>query len=164
METLNALEQLIELSLTQHQVVHLQKLTVACLQNISATLLHKKCNAQFLNKQIYIATKLSGEMLKLAVKFGCVSDMLYIAMFYYKTYKYTKAVNLLKMAKANLSRPYLMYNEHADSVRYLEAVGEKSWATKRKQAVACDISIICKITSIDELKPVCSTLGIPIMN
>lgn len=153
-KTIYILEKLIGSPLTQFQSVHLQKLTVSCLQNSAAAVLHNMYNVTCFNKHIYIANKISGQMLKLAAKFGCVSDMLYIAMFYYKTYRYRKALSIIEMTKAKLARPYLMYNEHVDREMYIEVVGGKSWSTKMREAVACDIKLKNKISYIDELVPV----------
>lgn len=46
-----------------------------------------------------------------------------------------------------------MYGEHVDSELYLEVVGGKSWATKMREAIACDIIIYSRMTYIDELIP-----------
>lgn len=72
---------------------------------------------------MYIADEISFQLLELSAKFGCVSHMLYIAMFYYKSFRYRKALSVLEKTKAKLGRPYLMYGEHVDREMYLEAVG-----------------------------------------
>lgn len=58
-----------------------------------------------------------------------------------------------KKTKAKLASPYLMYGEHVDRELYLEAVGGKPWATKMREAIACDIIIYSRMTDIDELIP-----------
>lgn len=49
-------------------------------------------------------------MLKLSAKFGSISDMLYVAMFYYKfkTIRTRKALNVLEITKTELVRPFVM--------------------------------------------------------
>lgn len=47
-------------------------------------------------------------MLKLSAKFGSISDMLYVAMFYYKTIRTRKALNVLEITKTELVRPFFM--------------------------------------------------------
>ncbi|XP_052719433.1 uncharacterized protein LOC128191417 [Crassostrea angulata] len=146
--------QLINSPLTQNQVVMLQRVTTLSLQKI-AFVLHNMYTYvdTSVNKQLYIADKMSCHMLKLAVKFGCISDMLYIVMYYYTTYRYQEALSVIQKIKAKLAQPYLMYERHVDRERYTEAVGGQSWSKKMKQAVAVDIVLNNRICYISELIP-----------
>ena len=90
-------------------------------------------------------------MLKLAAKFGCVSDLLYIAMYFYKTLRHREALSVIEMTKVKLAQPGLMYMVHVDPERYTEAVGGRSWSTKMRHAVAQDITLGNNICYIDEL-------------
>ena len=74
---------------------------------------------------MYIADKRSCYMLKLAAKFGFISDLFHIAMYFYKTFRHREALSVLEMTKVKLAQPGLMYNEHVDQERYTEAV----WGT-----------------------------------
>ncbi|XP_034327869.2 uncharacterized protein [Magallana gigas] len=145
---IHIIEQLVESPLTHYQAVILQRLTAFIFQ-ITAFTLHNIC----VNKQMYIADKLSCHMLKLAAKFGCVSDMLYIAMYYYKTFRCREALFVIEMTKVKLAQPYLMYYRYVDRERYTEAVGGQSWSTKMRQAVAQDIRLDNTICYISELIP-----------
>uniref|UniRef100_K1QL61 Mab-21-like HhH/H2TH-like domain-containing protein n=1 Tax=Magallana gigas TaxID=29159 RepID=K1QL61_MAGGI len=78
-KVINTIEQLIESPLSHYQVVVLQKLTSYILYS-TAFLLQNMYTYSSVNKQMYIADKQSYHMLKLAAKFGYVSDTLYIAM------------------------------------------------------------------------------------
>jgi tetratricopeptide (TPR) repeat protein len=89
-------------------------------------------------------------MLKLAAKFGCISDRLYLAMYYYKTLRYTEALSVIEMTKVILAQPYVMYN-YVHRERYTEAVGGESWSTQLTHAVARDIKLNNKIIYINEL-------------
>lgn len=97
-----------------------------------------------------------GQMFELAAKSGCVSDMLYVAMFYHRTLRYRKAFSVVEKTKEKLARQYLMYNGHVDkdTCMYTEAVVGQSWSTKRREAVACDIKLNTRITYFNELVPV----------
>nr|XP_011418263.2 uncharacterized protein LOC105321605 [Crassostrea gigas] len=145
---LYSVEQLVDSPLTQYQVVMLQKLTSSILRN-PAFILHNTGD----NKHMYIVDKMSRHMLKLAASFGFVSDMLYIAMYYYKTLRYREALSVIEMTKVKLAQPYLMYKRHVDRERYTEAVGGQSWSTKMRQTVAGDIILDNKICYISELIP-----------
>nr|XP_022308627.1 uncharacterized protein LOC111114557 isoform X1 [Crassostrea virginica] len=152
MKHLQVVEQLIRSPLTNSQIIMLQKLTATILQS-SAFILHKKCEHDLTlgNKLINIAYTRSCYMLKLAAKFGYVSDLLYIAMYYYKMFRYREAILVIKMTKVKLAEPGLMYNRNIDPDLYTEAVGGKSWSTKMRQAVAQDIILNNKICYINEL-------------
>ena len=146
------IEQLIRSPLTNSQITMLQTLTTTILQS-SAFILYKMCEHDLTlgNKLINIAYKMSSYMLKLAAKFGYVSDLLYIAMYYYKIFSYREAILVIEMTKVKLSEPDLMYNRNIDPELYTEAVGGQSWSTKKKRAVACDIILNNNICYINEL-------------
>ncbi|XP_078326447.1 uncharacterized protein LOC144622931 [Crassostrea virginica] len=149
MEYLHTVEQLITSPLTQCQIIMLQKQTATILQ-CSAFMLHDMyTTTSGGNKHVYIADKLSCYMLKLAVKFGCVSDLLYIAVYFYKTLRYREALSVIEMTKVKLAQPGLMYYGHVDPERYTEAVGGQSWSTKMRNTVV--ETLTNNICFIDEL-------------
>nr|XP_034327869.1 uncharacterized protein LOC117689821 [Crassostrea gigas] len=151
-KAIHTIEQLVESSLTHYQAVILQRLTAFIFQSISFTL-HNEYIHTGVNKQMYIADKMSCHMLKLAAKFGCVSNMLHIAMYYYMTFRYREALFVIEMTRVKLAQPYLMYRGRVDRERYTEAVGGQSWSTKIRQAVAWDIILDNRICYISELIP-----------
>uniref|UniRef100_A0A8W8LID8 Mab-21-like HhH/H2TH-like domain-containing protein n=1 Tax=Magallana gigas TaxID=29159 RepID=A0A8W8LID8_MAGGI len=149
-KVIHAIEQLVDSPLTHYQLVTLQRFTASLFQCTAFQLYNMYTNIGS-NKQMYIADKMSCHMLKLAAKFGCVSDMLYIAMHYYKTLRYREALSVIEMTKVKLAQPYLMYHRRVDRERYTEAVGGQSWSTKIRQAVAKDIILDNEICYISEL-------------
>ena len=102
---------------------------------------------------MYIADKRSCYMLKLAAKFGFVSDLLYIAMHFYKAFRYREALSLIEMTKVKLAQPGLAYRGVVCPERYMEAVGGQSLSTKMRQAAAQDILLSNGICYINELIP-----------
>nr|XP_022298643.1 uncharacterized protein LOC111107651 [Crassostrea virginica] len=150
---LSLIEQLIRSPLRQCQVPMLQKLTATVLHT-SAFVLHEiYTNTSGGNKQMYIADRRSCYMLKLAAKLGYVSDLLYIAMYFYQTSRHREALSVIEMTKVKLAQPGLMYMVQVDPQRYTEAVGGRSWSYKMKHAVAYDIQLYNYICYIDELTP-----------
>ncbi|XP_061166199.1 uncharacterized protein LOC133175089 [Saccostrea echinata] len=138
--------------LTQHQVLMLQKLTTYVLQK-TAFILHMETYTHK-NKLRYRADKISCHMLKLAAKFGYITDMMYIAMYFYKILRYMDALSIIEMIKVKLAQPYVMYYRfNVDTERYTEAVRGQSWSTKMTQAVAWDIILDNRIHYISELIP-----------
>lgn len=102
---------------------------------------------------MYVVNRKSSQLFRLASQFGCVSDMSYIAMYYYKTLRYREAVSVLEKTKKMLAKPYLMYEGHVDHNSYSEAVGGQSLSTKMRKALARDIVLGTKICYINELIP-----------
>ena len=102
---------------------------------------------------MYIADKRSCYMLKLTAKFGFVSDLLYIAMYFYKAFRYREALSLIEITKVKLAQPGLMYNAGVCIGMYMEAVGGQSLSTKMRQAAAHDIMLYNDIRYINELIP-----------
>nr|XP_022305596.1 uncharacterized protein LOC111112409 [Crassostrea virginica] len=149
---LHTIELMIGEPLTQYQVLMLQRSTASILQSTAFTL-HNMYSNTGLNKQVYIADRMSCHMLKLAAKFGCISDMMYIAMFYCKTFRFREALYITEMIKVKLAQPGLMYEQHVDPERYTEAVGGQSWSTKMRQAVAHHINLNVHTCYINELRP-----------
>lgn len=72
-------------------------------------------------------------------------------MYYYKTFRYREAVSVLKMTKAKLAKPYLMYEGRVDRDSYSTVLTGKSLSAKMRHAVARDIILDNSICNIDEL-------------
>jgi hypothetical protein len=143
-------DQLTVLPLTLYQIVMLQVFTASLLHSAAFTL-HNMYSNTTENKLVYISDRMSCHMLKLAAKFGCISDKLYLAMYYYKTFRYTEALSVIEMTKITLVQPYVMYNRTVNTERYTEAVGGQSWSTKLTHAVAWQIKLYNEIFYINEL-------------
>lgn len=108
MKCLYIIEQLIRSPLKQCHVIILQKLIASILHKATFKL-HDICtNRSGDNKHMIIAEKMSCNMLKSAAKYGFVSDLVYIAMYYNKARKYMEAVSVVEMIKVNLAQPGLM--------------------------------------------------------
>ncbi|XP_078337021.1 uncharacterized protein LOC111137539 [Crassostrea virginica] len=151
MERLHMVEQLIRSPLTKCQTCMLQKTTANNLQT-SAFMLHDMfTNTAEGNKQLYISDKRSCYMLKLVAKFGIVSDLLYVAMYFYKTFRHREALSVIEMTKVKLAQPGLMYMTRVNPGRYTEAVGGRSWSYKLRHAVAFHIKLVHDIFYINEL-------------
>ncbi|XP_062610549.1 uncharacterized protein LOC134272286 [Saccostrea cucullata] len=149
---LHTIEQMIGSPLlTQYQVIMLQNMTTKVLQ-YTAFILHMETYTSD-NKLSYKADKISSQMLKLAARFGCITDMLYIAMYYYKTLRYMEALSIIEMVKVKLAQPYVMNIDNIDTEKYTEAVGGQSWSSKIRQVVAAIVILDNRIHFISELIP-----------
>ncbi|XP_062600415.1 uncharacterized protein LOC134262055 [Saccostrea cucullata] len=152
MRYIHTIEQMVHSPLlTQYQVVMLKKLATAVLQK-TAFIMHMESYTHK-NKLRYRADKYSSHMLKLAAKFGFITDMMYIAIYYSKTHRYMEALSIIETIKVKLAQPYVMYGLKVDAEMYTEAVGGLSWFIKMRQAVALDIIFDNDIHYISELIP-----------
>lgn len=92
-------------------------------------------------------------MMKLVAKFGCVSDKLYFAMYYYKTCRYRKALSLIDMTRVDFTQPYVVcIKSHVNRETYTEVLRGKSLSSKMRQAKVGSISLNTHIDYINELK------------
>ncbi|XP_061164472.1 uncharacterized protein LOC133173503 [Saccostrea echinata] len=156
-KNVHTIENLMSSPLTKYQVILLQRPTTSSLQT-TAFLFFNKCTHTRANKLMYTADKMICYMLRLAAKFGCISDMLYIAMYYYQTYRYTKSLSIIEITKDKLANAHVTYHNRVDPERYSEAVGGQSLSAKLRQARADDIHLYPKICYIKELTPEQSVL------
>ena len=88
-----------------------------------AFILHNIYPKTGLNKQMYIGERMSCHIMKLAAKFGCISDMMYIAIYYCKTFRYREALYKTETLKVKLAQPGLMYKKYINEERYTYSVG-----------------------------------------
>lgn len=142
------LEQMIFYHRSNYQIAILQKLLASVLQKI-AFLLSNMYSSTCLNKFV---DKLSCQILRRAAKICYVSDILYLAIYYYKSFQYREALSIIKLAKVKLAKPYIMYSGKVDSQEsYVKAVGGKSLSTKMSKAIAQDIALDNTVCFINEL-------------
>ncbi|XP_078319777.1 uncharacterized protein LOC144621072 [Crassostrea virginica] len=146
---LHTVEHLICFHLPQHQIIMLQKQTASILQTC-AWLLHETCiYTSGVNKHLYIAEKISFFMLKLAAKLGFVSDLLFVAMYHYKTLRYRAALSVIETTKVKLEHARKVYGRHEDQ----EVGGGQSLSRKIRQIVPPYINFQSSVCFINELTP-----------
>lgn len=142
------LEQMILSHQSNYQITVLQKLSASVLQRIvfmSSSMYSSKCLNKFIDK-------FSCQMLRGAAKIGYVSDILYLAIYYYKSFRYREAVSIIKLAKVKLAKPYIIYSGKVDSQEsYVKAVGGKFFSTKMSKAIAQDIALDNTVCFINDL-------------
>ncbi|XP_062583728.1 uncharacterized protein LOC134245465 [Saccostrea cucullata] len=143
MHLLKIVEQIINLPLTQNHVAMLQKRTAFILKS-TAFMLNMYTSSK-VKKIRHIADKVSLRLLKLAVKFGFDSDLLYIAMYYYKTSRHEKAISVLKMIMRKFEHEYFIYN---GNVR----IHPKRLPKQMRPVVTQDIKLLRNICYLNELR------------
>ena len=152
-EYIERVEKLLRFPLSQYKILMLQRLTVRILQITVFHFNSKRTDALNVNKQMYILDKMYCNMLKIAAKFGFISDMLYIAMYFYITCRYKEAICIINATKVKLREPGLFYLKILDQEGYIEAVSGQSWSIKMREAAAADVRLHKNILYIPELTP-----------
>ncbi|XP_061190188.1 uncharacterized protein LOC133198050 [Saccostrea echinata] len=147
---LKQIERVLKDRLTPYQATILQWITSKVLRRTSFFMQsiiypNNKCN-----KVYYKTNKVSG-LLKLSCSFGCVSDSLYLAMYFYRTYRYEHSLNCLQRAQDRISLPYIVYNQHVNVDMYRFYVQGACLSRKFRRAKVDTITLEGKYTFIDEL-------------
>nr|XP_034317216.1 uncharacterized protein LOC117686455 [Crassostrea gigas] len=133
---LKVIEQFIGLPLTWSQLAWLQRMGCKYFQDTAFNLYHKYKNTAS-NKSMYVVDKIACRLLKLAAKFGVANDVLYISMYYYKTFRYRKALFVLQMVKL------------IENIVYFDL--ENSLSSLFRNTMRIDVFLKTDISYIDEL-------------
>ncbi|XP_062587327.1 uncharacterized protein LOC134248963 [Saccostrea cucullata] len=107
--SLETVEHLIGFPLTQYQAVWLQRVAALCFHRIPFLIFYRLTDTGA-NKLMYRVDKMSCHMLSLAAKFGCFSDTLYLAMRFFHTSRYMKALSIIELTKTKFAQSYAMFN------------------------------------------------------
>lgn len=105
LEPLTIIEDNIDSNVSEIGALVIRRLTINVLENIAFILLSLISGN---NRSFYVVDKIACQSLKLSVKFGNVSDVLFSAMYYYRTSRFKKALSTLDLAKFLLTKPCLM--------------------------------------------------------
>ncbi|XP_062593426.1 uncharacterized protein LOC134254912 [Saccostrea cucullata] len=128
------------------------------------TLTLQYCTAQTFINMVFIAAQSSScrthkerfslerrfcNILKLAGRIGCVSDLLYLALYYYRFGRYHGTVRLIHFIRKRLSQPFILYNRLGG--QGYEAVCSLSPSQRMKMAWADTLKLDASVLYIREL-------------
>nr|XP_034327850.1 uncharacterized protein LOC117689818 [Crassostrea gigas] len=133
-----------QLSLTEYQTLIMQNCFVYVLIETAFQFINISPNC---NRKLYRLDKLICSFLKTAGGQGDVSKSLYLAMYYYRTYRFREALGVTAAVKSKLIQPYLLYFDRVDPEKYNESVS--GWPLSRRIKKAC-------ASSIDMLSVLCN--------
>ncbi|XP_061165723.1 uncharacterized protein LOC133174640 [Saccostrea echinata] len=106
------------------------------------------------HKKNYIIDRKICNMLQLAARLGPMSNLLYLASYYYRTGRYDKTLRITYFTKQKLSSDFIMYNGTIDRQKYSEAVGNLPLFKRMKKAWVTDmteVDLFQNIPFIEEL-------------
>ncbi|XP_048750943.2 uncharacterized protein LOC125662682 [Ostrea edulis] len=129
---------------------------VVCIQKMTSVVLLRTAwyiinYTETHNKDIALVSNKVCHMLKIASQIGYVSDILYLAMYYYRTCRYEQSLRCLQRAQERMSVPYVMYRDNVNVEMYRRAMTGVSLSDKMRKAVVSDIKLKSDYTYIDEL-------------
>ncbi|XP_048751605.2 uncharacterized protein LOC125663360 [Ostrea edulis] len=130
-----------------YQIVNIQKITSSVLIN---TAWYITQYAGPCNKGVTFISDKVCHMLKIASQIGYVSDILYLAMYYYRTFRYEQSLRCLQRTQERMSVPYVMYN-NVNVEMYRRAMTGVSLSDKMRKAVVRNIKLFSEYIYIDEL-------------
>ena len=106
------------------------------------------------NKKRTYLNKKTLNLMKEALRIGCVSDNIYLALYYYKNCQYNELLSYLKLAQKRLRRPYVVHYRFRDTDEYARAMAGVSLSDRIKKCCCiCDIILYIEHVYINELVP-----------
>ncbi|XP_062620186.1 uncharacterized protein LOC134281775 [Saccostrea cucullata] len=133
----------------------IQKATVQCMTSeiLRNTAMLKLCDVyqhKNRNKIYYKSINVSG-LLRLSCTFGCTSDILYLAMYFYRTSRYEQLLNCLQKAQNRMTKPYIIYRDHVNVDMFTLNTLGVSLSHKMRNALVTDIKLYIDYIYIDEI-------------
>ncbi|XP_062591501.1 uncharacterized protein LOC134252993 [Saccostrea cucullata] len=144
------MQNMIRKRLSKYQTVSLQYITSDVLRNTAMYLQSRKNRSQTRNRVFYRDYK-GCKLLKQSCKFGCLSDILYLAMYYYKIGRYEDSLSCLHKVRGEIPLPYIVYRDQVNLDVYKHYMERYTLGTKFRRAVVRDIVLYSVYTYIDEL-------------
>jgi hypothetical protein len=143
-----SIETLLRRRLTSCQLVCIQKLMSELLL---CTAWYMVTHTETHNKGVASVSNKVCHMLQLVSKIGLVSDILYLAMYYYRTCRYEQSLICLQRAQERMSVPYAMYRDNVNVEMYRRAMTGVSLSYKMRKAVVSNVKLDSDYSYTDEL-------------
>ncbi|XP_078337031.1 uncharacterized protein LOC111099656 isoform X1 [Crassostrea virginica] len=147
-----SIEQIQTYRLSSFQKVTVQNFLCKLLKNFSWFLSGQITEELSNKKRAYICDK-SLQMMKLATKIGCASDVLDLAMLYFKNCQYELSLRCLQRAQDKMSKPFVVYYGQVNEEMYRRAMAGVSLSDRMRKCLIYDIKLYDKYVYIDELVP-----------
>ncbi|XP_062570822.1 uncharacterized protein LOC134232863 [Saccostrea cucullata] len=147
---LKSMDTLLNLSLSPYSSLTLQCCTADVLALTTFVILKYSSNSK--NKLMYNLGKMLCNMLKVSARIGTISHSLYLALYYFRTGRYNKALNVSNLVKQRLSEHFILYyTTPVDRHRYSEEISHLSLSRKMKATWVVNLKFYYGIYFIEEL-------------
>lgn len=134
--TLTAIYDLNQIKMSQLQKLTLQYAACCVLEHMAFLLSNVSRININVNKCWYRVDKAIINMLTYSSKIGPVSQLLYLAVYFYKTGRYFKALRIAQICQYRFSQPIIMFEDYVDRQEYTECVKAHSLGTRMKKTWA----------------------------
>ncbi|XP_078337005.1 uncharacterized protein LOC144626588 [Crassostrea virginica] len=146
------IEQIQTYRLSLFQTVTVQDFLCKLLKNFSWSLSGQITEELSNKKRAYMYDK-SVQMMKRSTNIGCASDILYLAMLYFKNCQYEQSLRCLRRAQDKMSKPYIIYGRSVNEEVYRRAMAGVSLSDRMRKCHICSISLLKIYVYIDEFVP-----------
>ena len=92
-------------------------------------------------------------MMKLAVKIGYVSQIVYLAIHYHRYCQYEMSLQCLRKAQDRMSKPYVVCRKNVNEEMYRCSMAGVTFSYRMRKCLTCDICFYKEYVYIDELVP-----------
>ncbi|XP_062575554.1 uncharacterized protein LOC134237486 [Saccostrea cucullata] len=162
---MDQIKRIIMRNLTPHQLVALQYMTSSVLRNIAFLIQEIIDSHEFRNKVFY-KVDIVSMFLKVSCTFGCVSDILYLAMYLNNDGRYEHSFSYLKKAHGRISQPYIMYHRNVNENMYRQYTADMPLSEKLRIAVVKNVELNNDFSYVYKLAPekmISKKNGIPVL-
>nr|XP_022338230.1 uncharacterized protein LOC111133831 [Crassostrea virginica] len=104
-------------------------------------------------KELKDSDKKALNMIKVAVKIGFASDIVYLALQLYRNCLYEQSLRCLQKAHDRMSKPHIIYRGHLNEERYKRFMVRVSLSNRMSKCLIYDIRLHNEYNYIDELVP-----------
>ncbi|XP_052686859.1 uncharacterized protein LOC128165971 [Crassostrea angulata] len=146
---LKSIPSLVQLRLSQFQSLALQHATANILVQLAFILADYPASHQ--NKTFYIQDRRIVNVLRLSSRFGPVSQLLYLGVYYYRTGRYNKVLSIAGICQKRFSQPFVLHFDNLMRQRYFESVGMHSLGQRMREGWMSYINFCNSITFLAEL-------------
>ncbi|XP_062616899.1 uncharacterized protein LOC134278617 [Saccostrea cucullata] len=136
-------------SCSPYQLLTLQYVKSDILVQLAFTVANNNSSCKY--KNVYILDRVICNVLKLAGRLGPIYSLLFLALYYYRTAKYEKALHIIYLSKQRLSEDNTIYFNTVDRHRYIETVGNLPLSKRMNKAWVENIILNNNILYIEEL-------------
>ncbi|XP_061182367.1 uncharacterized protein LOC133190693 [Saccostrea echinata] len=144
---LKSIERLFQFLFSPCQTLTLQYCTAQTLIDMVFIAAHSSfCRTQ---KEKFALERTFCNILKVAGSIGCVSDLLYLALYYYRIGRYHGTIRLIHFIRERLSQPFILYRFLR--VQRYKSVCRLSLSGRMKMAWANDLKLDEGVVYIQEL-------------
>ena len=145
-----SIEQIQSYRLSSFQTVTVQDFLCKLFENFSWFLSGQITEVLSNKKRASIYDK-SLQMMKLATKIGCASEIFYLAMLYYKNGQYQRSLRCLQRAQEKMSKHYVVYYVPVNEEIYRREMAGVSLIDRMRKWFIYNIKLDERYVFIDEL-------------